>query len=182
MEAKAVAVEHEEKKSTFKPPEPDVNPIGHMLADYKEWVEQQQQKIDIEYDEEEDVFRVTRGDMIPVVVYPSEIDFKFYHDDQAVFVEAEIGPPGPIELDELMKFSGDELVLSRISQAERDEDDYMVVVEAALPVTMVEFPLLDLMVREVANIAADIRAQLGNGDTAAEEDDDEEEDPEDEEE
>ncbi|MCA9790160.1 MAG: hypothetical protein KC910_00130 [Candidatus Eremiobacteraeota bacterium] len=152
----------------------DLNPIGHMLDDYVAWVNDQGEgEVKVEYDEDDDSFRVIRNEADPVTIYSSEIDEQFYLEGQAVFVEAEVGTPNEtLNLADVMRFSGDELVLSRISLTERDEGEFMLVVEAALPTSMVEFGLLDLMVREVATIASDIRSQLPIGE-AEDADDDE---------
>lgn len=138
----------------------DVNPIGHMLDDYQEYVREAGGTIEIDYDEDDDSFDVVRGDGPGVVIYSSEIDGDFYHEGTAVFVEAEVGASAGVDLADVMRFSGDELVLSRISLSERGDDNYVIVVEAALPISLVDFPLFDLIVREVATIASDIRRQL----------------------
>ncbi|MGE0496099.1 MAG: hypothetical protein AB7S38_43240 [Vulcanimicrobiota bacterium] len=152
-----------------------------MLDDYVAWVNDQGEgEVKVEYDEDDDSFRVIRNEANPVTIYSSEIDHQFYLEGQAVFVEAEVGVPNEsLNLADVMRFSGDELVLSRISLTERDEGEFLLVVEAALPTSLVEFSLLDLMVREVATIASDIRSQLPIGD--AQEADDEEDDEEDDE-
>ena len=146
----------------------DMSVIGHLLDDYVEWVQNETDgAVSVDYLEDEDVFSLERGDGPPVAVFASEIDHKFYHEEQAVFIEAEVGEPfEELDLAVVMQFSGDELVLSRISLSERgDEDDgtqrRVIVVEAALPNSKVEFSLLDLMIREVATITNDLRSQLG---------------------
>ncbi len=149
-----------EETTTQTPP--DLNPLGHMLEDYQNWVNDHSEgEISVDYDDDDDSFRVVRQGRNPVVVYSSEIDHQFYHEGQAVFIEAEVGPPNEaLNLADVMRFSGDELVLSRISLSERGEDNYVLVVEAALPTSLVEFTLLDLLIREVATISNDIRKQL----------------------
>lgn len=142
--------------------------IGHLLDDYVEWVKNDSDgEIVVDYVEAEDVFSVARHEGPRVAVFSSEIDHKFYHEATALFIEAEIGElADDFDLGVVMQFSGDELVLSRISLSERGDEDEgtarrVLVVEAALPNSKIEFSLLDLMVREVSTIANDLRTQLG---------------------
>ncbi len=177
-----MTVEERKNKRTFIPPDPEQNPLGHMLADYAAWLEERNESIQIEYDEEFEEFQVTLEDALTVTVYPSEIDGDFYEDDQAVFVEAEIAQPDSVDLEELLTYSGDELVLSRISQTKNNRDQDVIVVEAALPLSKVSFSLFDLMVKEVASIAADIKEQLQETDEEEEKnnlEDDDNQEPED---
>lgn len=148
--------------------------IGHLLDDYQEWVGNSGTgTVQIDYIEDEDIFSVSRNSTPAVAVFPSEIDLKFYNEDQAVFVESEVGVvPEEFDLASVMQFSGDELVLSRISLSERDdEDSKTMVVEAALPNSMIDFALFDLVIREVATIANDLRNQLFSEDGAEESED-----------
>lgn len=140
----------------------DVHPLGHLLDDWAEWVSNQGQgSVTIEYDEDDDVFLVNR-DGRKAVLYTSDIDERFYGEGQALFAESEIGvPPAHLEWSQTLQFSGNELVLSRISLSDRDEKTVLLV-EGAVPLSKIEFPLFDLLVREVATIARDLRRHLGD--------------------
>jgi hypothetical protein len=169
----------------------DVHEIGHFLDDWAEWVANNAEgTLAIEYNEEDDSFRVSR-DGRKAVLYTSDIDAKFYGDSQALFAEAEIGvPPQHLDWSQTLQFSGNELVLSRISLTERDNATVLLV-EGAVPLSKIDFALFDLLVREVATIARDLRRHLadvlespdrGEAESADDEDDEDgEEDAEDEE-
>jgi hypothetical protein len=140
----------------------DIHPIGHLLDDWAEWVaDQGEGSVTIEYDEDDDAFLVSR-DGRKAVLYTSEIDERFYGDGQALFAEAEIGiPPQHLDWSQTLQFSGNELVLSRISLSDRDQNTVLLV-EGAMPLSKVDFPLFDLLVREVATIARDLRRHLAD--------------------
>lgn len=140
----------------------DVHPIGHLLDDWADWVAGNAEgSVSIEYDEDDDVFLVSR-DGRKAVLYTSDIDEKFYGDGQALFAEAEIGvPPEHLDWSQTLQFSGNELVLSRISLSDRDGKTVLLV-EGAMPLSKVDFPLFDLLVREVATIARDLRRHLAD--------------------
>lgn len=140
----------------------DVHPLGHLLDDWAEWVEQHGSgSVEIEYDEDDDSFLVTR-DGRKAVLYTSDIDESFYGEGQALFAESEIGvPPQHLDWSQTLQFSGNELVLSRISLSDRDENTVLIV-EGAVPLSKVDFPLFDLLVREVGTIARDLRKHLAD--------------------
>lgn len=140
----------------------DVHPLGHLLDDWAEWIEiHGTGSVAIEYDEDDDSFLVSR-DGRKAVLYTSDIDESFYGESQALFAESEIGvPPEHLDWSQTLKFSGNELVLSRISLSDRDESTVLIV-EGAVPLSKVEFPLFDLLVREVATIARDLRRHLAD--------------------
>lgn len=140
----------------------DVHPLGHLLDDWAEWVANHGQgSVVIEYDEDDDAFLVSR-DGRKAVLYTSDIDERFYGEGQALFAESEIGiPPQHLDWSQTLQFSGNELVLSRISLSDRD-DNTVLLVEGAVPLSKIEFPLFDLLVREVATIARDLRRHLAD--------------------
>jgi hypothetical protein len=152
------------------------HPIGEILDSWIEWVsEEGKGELSVEYDEDEDVFNVERDERT-AVIYTSDIDEDFYGDSQALFVESEIGaPPENLDLSQTLKFSGNELVLSRISLTDRHSKSILLV-EAAIPLKNVVTANFDLMVREVATIGRDLRKHLSG---VLEDDDDDEEDDED---
>lgn len=159
----------------------DVHPIGHLLDDWVEWVAANAEgSVSIEYEEDDDVFLVSR-DGRKAVLYTSDIDEKFYGDGQALFAEAEIGvPPQHLDWSQTLQFSGNELVLSRISLSDRDSNTVLLV-EGAMPLSKVDFPLFDLLVREVATIARDLRRHLADVLEVPPSKDDDDDDDEDEE-
>jgi hypothetical protein len=140
----------------------DVHPLGHLLDDWADWVANHAEgSVSIEYDEDDDSFLVSR-DGRKAVLYTSDIDERFYGDAQALFAEAEIGvPPQHLDWSQTLQFSGNELVLSRISLSDRD-DNTVLIVEGAMPLSKVDFPVFDLLVREVATIARDLRKHLAD--------------------
>lgn len=162
----------------------DVHPIGHILDDWAEWVSKDGEgELAVEYDEDDDVFNVTRNDR-KAVLFTSDIDEAFYGEAQALFVESEIGePPENLDLSQTLKFSGNELVLSRISLSDR-HDKTILLVESATPLSKIDFQSFDLMVREVSTIARDLRKHLSSvlkvSDEDGEEEDFEDDDDEDE--
>lgn len=138
----------------------DIHPLGHLLDDWAEWVaEHGKGPLTIEYDDAEDIFLVARQGR-RAVLYITEIDADFYGEERALVAEAEIGtPPANLNWNQTLKFSGNELVLSRISLVDRDERTVLLV-EGAVPLSRIDFPHFDLLVREVASIARDLRRQL----------------------
>lgn len=140
----------------------DVHPIGHTLDLWADWVaEHGEGSVTIEYEQDDDVFLVSR-DGRKAVLYTSDIDERFYGEAQALFAEAEIGiPPQHLDWSQTLQFSGNELVLSRISLSDRD-DNTVLLVEGAMPLSKVDFALFDLLVREVATIARDLRRHLAD--------------------
>lgn len=167
----------EEETKTFG----DSHPIGQLLDDWMEWVsEQEKGQLSVDYDEDEDIFNVVR-DNRKAVIFTSDIDEDFYGEEQALFVESEIGqPPENLDLSQTLKFSGNELVLSRISLSDR-ESKTILLVEGAIPISRIESATFDLLVREVATIARDLRKHLAGVLNIEDEDEgDAEEDEEDE--
>lgn len=131
-----------------------------LLKDYQDWLgtRDEPRTVTLTYDSEEDLWEVELPGQGSLVAYLSEIDGDFYGDATALFLECELGPPDPqTDLSKLLRFSGQELVLSRISLSERDEGEHVLVVESASPFSQIDFELLDLMVREVLAIATDVR-------------------------
>lgn len=156
----------------------DSHPVGSLLDEWVEWVEEEDKgSVELEYDEEEDIFKVLRDDR-KAVIFTSDIDEDFYGEPQALFVESEIGePPENLDLTQTLKFSGNELVLSRISLSDRHSSTFLIV-EAALPLSHVKPASFDLTVKEVATIARDLRKHLAGVLKTSEEDDDDEDDEE----
>lgn len=140
----------------------DSHPLGKLLDGWADWVaENKKGSLSIDYDEDDDVFAVSR-DGRKAVLYTSDIDERFYGEGQALFAESEIGiPPQHLDWSQTLQFSGNELVLSRISLSERD-DSTVLLVEGAVPISKIEFPLFDLLVREVATIGRDLRRHLAD--------------------
>lgn len=138
----------------------DIHPIGQLLDDWTDWViNEEESSISIKYDEDDDSFLVSR-DGRKAVLYTSDIDENFYGERKAIFVESEVGvPPQNLDWSQTLKFSGNELVLSRISLSERG-DNTVLIVEAAVPIEKLDFSIFDLMVKEVATIAKDLRNHL----------------------
>lgn len=160
----------------------DSHPIGEILDDWTDWVsENEEGDLSIDYDEDEDIFKLERDDR-NAVLFTSDIDEDFYGEAQSVFVESEIGPvPEALDLSQTLKFSGNELVLSRISLSDRD-DKTVLLVEGALPTSHITSGLLDLLVKEVSTIARDLRKHLASVlETDEVEDDDDDDDEDDEE-
>lgn len=162
----------------------DTHPIGQILDDWSNWVKTEGKgDLSITYDEDEDIFALDR-DGRKAVLYLSDIDEDFYGEAQAVFVESEIGePPTNLDWSQTLKFSGNELVLSRISLTDRNGKTILLV-ESATPTSQIAAARFDLMVKEVATIAKDLRKHLaGVLKTTAQDDDldDEDEDGDDDE-
>lgn len=136
------------------------HPIGEILDAWVSWVDENGDgELDIDYDDEEDVFNIDR-DGRKAVVFTSDIDEAFYKDSEAIFIESVIGiPPENLDLSQTLKFSGNELVLSRISLSDRHSKTYLLV-EAAVPISRFLPANFDLMVREVATIGRDLRKHL----------------------
>ncbi len=140
----------------------DVHPLGHLLDEWAEWVTNEGEgSLSISYDQDDDSFLVNRNGR-EAVLYTSEIDGDFYGDAQALFAESEVGiAPANLNWAQTLVFSGNELVLSRISISVRD-DKPILLVEGAFPHSKVtDFALFDLLVREVSTIGRDLRKQLG---------------------
>lgn len=169
------STENEKTESESPQKFADTHPIGAVLDEWAEWVSSQDKgSLSIRYDQGEDVFSVVRKDR-KAVIYTADIDEEFYGEAQAVFVESEIGePPDNLDLSQTLKFSGNELVLSRISLSDRHSSTYLIV-EAAIPTSHVKSPSFDLTVLEVATIARDLRKHLGAVLKSTPADDDEEE-------
>ena len=138
------------------------HPIGELLDSWISWVSDEGKgDIFVDYDEDEDVFNVDRNDR-EAVVYTSDIDEEFYGDSQAIFIETIIGkPPENLDLSQTLKFSGNELVLSRISLTERHSKS-LLLVESAIPISRFLPANFDLMVREVSTIGRDLRTHLSD--------------------
>lgn len=136
------------------------HPVGKLIDDWTDWVSQEKKgDLKVAYDDEEDIFQITRNDR-SAVVFTSDIDESFYGESQALFVESEIGQvPVNLDLSQTLKFSGNELVLSRISLSDRDGKTILLV-EGAVPVSKVESSIFDLLVQEVSTIARDLRKHL----------------------
>ena len=130
-----------------------------LLKDYQEWLSQQDEprQATVTYDADDDLWEVDLPGQGSLVAYLSDIDSEFYNEGTAIFLECELGPPDPqTDLSKLLLFSGKECVLSRLSLSDR-EDGNVLVVEAATPFSQVDFAVLDMMIREVLAIAADVK-------------------------
>ncbi len=150
--------EEDEEQETFA----GKHPIGELLDSWISWVtDEGKGDIFVDYDDEDDVFNVDRNDR-EAVIYTSDIDEDFYGDSQAIFIESIIGkPPENLDLSQTLKFSGNELVLSRISLTERHSKS-LLLVESAIPISRFLPANFDLMVREVATIGRDLRKHLAD--------------------
>lgn len=143
-----------------------INSWAAWIADEKKG------KLTIDYDADEDVYLVKR-DGRKAVIYTSDIDEDFYGDSQAIFVETEIGePPANLDWSQTLKFSGSELVLSRISLTPR-HNKTMLIVEGAMPLSTLQNASFDLLVKEVATIGRDLRRHLAGVMNTETDDDDE---------
>lgn len=150
--------EEDEEQETFA----GKHPIGELLDSWISWVtDEGKGDIFVDYDDDDDVFNVDRNDR-EAVIYTSDIDEDFYGDSQAIFIESIIGkPPENLDLSQTLKFSGNELVLSRISLTERHSKS-LLLVESAIPISRFLPANFDLMVREVATIGRDLRKHLAD--------------------
>lgn len=140
----------------------DTHPIGKFIDEWCQWVKDNERgEVVVDYEEDDDIFKVSRDDRA-AVVFTADIDEEFYSEATALFVESEIGQvPENLDLSQTLKFSGNELVLSRISLNDR-EGKTILLVEAATPVSKVEASVFDLMVKEVSTIARDLRKHLSS--------------------
>lgn len=154
----------------------DNHPVGKLIDEWADWVSREKKgDLEVVYDEDEDIFKVARNERT-AVVFTSDIDEEFYGEAQALFVESEIGQvPVNLDLSQTLKFSGNELVLSRISLSDRDGKTVLLV-EGAVPVSKVESSVFDLLVQEVSTIARDLRKHLAS---VLKDDEDEDEDDDD---
>ena len=150
--------EEDEEQETFA----GKHPIGELLDSWISWVSDEGKgDVFVDYEEDEDVFNVDRNDR-EAVIYTSDIDEEFYGDSQAIFIESIIGkPPENLDLSQTLKFSGNELVLSRISLTERHSKS-LLLVESAIPISRFLPANFDLMVREVSTIGRDLRKHLAD--------------------
>ena len=150
--------EEDEEQETFA----GKHPIGELLDSWITWVSDEGKgDVFVDYDDDEDVFNVDRNDR-EAVIYTSDIDEEFYGDSQAIFIESIIGkPPENLDLSQTLKFSGNELVLSRISLTERHSKS-LLLVESAIPISRFLPANFDLMVREVSTIGRDLRKHLAD--------------------
>ena len=158
----------QEEQKTFG----DSHAIGELLDQWSAWVtENDKGDLSLNYDEDEDIFNAER-DGRPAVIFTSDIDEDFYGEAESVFVESEIGPvPEALDLSQTLKFSGNELVLSRISLSDRNEKTVLLV-EAAVPRSHITSSFFDLIVKEVSTIARDLRKHLASVLELEEEDED----------
>ena len=137
--------------------------VKSLMGDYAEWLSSKEgarpQKLN--YVEEEDLFEVDLGDPYPSVgVYLGEIDEEFSGEKMAFFVECPLGPPDPsLDFNKLLSFFSEQSVLCRLTL--RTDDEPQLVVEAALPLSTVEFELVDVLIREVAAIGGEMEDFLG---------------------
>ena len=150
--------DEDEEQETFA----GKHPIGELLDSWIAWVSDQGKgDVFVDYEDDEDVFNVDRNDR-EAVIYTSDIDEEFYGDSQAIFVESIIcKPPENLDLSQTLKFSGNELVLSRISLTERHSKS-LLLVESAIPISRFLPTNFDLMVREVSTIGRDLRKHLAD--------------------
>ena len=152
--------DEDEEQETFA----GKHPIGELLDSWIAWVSDQGKgDVFVDYEDDEDVFNVDRNDRdADGRRDTSDIDEEFYGDSQAIFVESIIGkPPENLDLSQTLKFSGNELVLSRISLTERHSKS-LLLVESAIPISRFLPTNFDLMVREVSTIGRDLRKHLAD--------------------
>lgn len=138
---------------------PEQSRLKDMLNDFQEWrLSKALANLNVKWVEEEDSWELTQGDVLPpVYVYLSDIDNDFYHEHAGVFVECQVGAVGKdTDLGRYLRFAGSEMVLSRLSLRTEDEEEPLLVVEAACPFSLVRFEFLELMIQEVAAIGADL--------------------------
>lgn len=155
--------ENETPETSDQSPDTSANQTSHyidFLDEWAKWVEDNERgTLEVQYNKDEDVYSVERDER-EAVVYTSDIDEEFYGEAQALFVESEIGePPTNLDLSQTLKFSGNELVLSRISLSERNSKT-LLIVEAATPISHLAPANFDLAVKEVSTIARDLRKHL----------------------
>lgn len=73
-----------------------------------------------------------------------------------VFIECQVGEiSADTNIQKYLAFTGSEMVLSRLSLRTEDENP-LLVVEAACPYGLVRFELLEMLIQEVAAIGADL--------------------------
>lgn len=138
---------------------PEQSRLNEMLNDFQEWrLSKALANLKVKFIEEEEAWELSQGDVLPpVLVYLSDIDNEFYHEHAGVFVECQVGAVSKdTDLSRYLSFAGSEMVLSRLSLRTEDEEEPLLVVEAACPFTLVRFEFLELMIQEVAAIGADL--------------------------
>ncbi|HXE72988.1 MAG TPA: hypothetical protein VNO81_10035 [Candidatus Nitrosotenuis sp.] len=159
--------EDEELEEGWQPTLPSVyagpDALASFLEDYREYKQARGEDLAFRWDEDEQVFRTEIGG-VEVTVYLAEIDADFYGDAEALVAEAEVGPAED-DLAELLRFADEELVLTRLALGERAQGEELLV-QAGLPVSRWSFELVDMMLREVASVAAELRedSELEEGD------------------
>lgn len=137
---------------------PEQSRLNDMLRDFQEWrLSKGLGAFAIKFVEDEEAWEIGLGtDLPPILVYLSDIDADFYHEHAAVFIECQVGEISPdTNIQKYLAFAGTEMVLSRLSLRTEDENPLMVV-EAACPFGVVRFELLELLLQEVAAIGADL--------------------------
>ena len=85
-ETKDPSEENQETTQDESSTEP--NPVKDFLDGWEKWVEEESKgSLELDYDEDEDIYSVERDER-KAVVFTSEIDEDFYGESQALFVEA----------------------------------------------------------------------------------------------
>lgn len=139
------------------PPPESLDHIIDELIDYKE---ERGEDLEVEWLPEDGVFRVVRGADGEVDIMVVEIDSGFYGENEAVVVEAEVGPLGDAtDLAELLRFAEEEMVFARIALAEGGDGEDLLVVQAASPMSQLASAQLDGMIREVAALSRELREE-----------------------
>lgn len=133
--------------------------LENLLADLAEWREECGAPVVLERERGGEAYRIRGDEVVPVEISTVEIDEEFYGEEEAVAVEAVIGPLEEDEdTEELLRFADAELVCARLGLGERGGREVLIV-EAALPFSRLTLELLDLMIREVASIAGELREE-----------------------
>lgn len=138
---------------------PEQSRLNEMLKDFQEWRLSKHlgMALKVNFVSEEDAWELNLGEVLPsVYVYLSDIDNDFYHEHAGVFVECQVGAVGnDTDLGRYLRFAGSEMVLSRLS-LRTDDEEPLLIVEAACPFGLLRFEMLELMIQEVAAIGADL--------------------------
>lgn len=137
---------------------PEQSRLNDMLKDFQEWrLSKGLGAFAIKFVEEEEAWEINLSSELPqILVYLSDIDSEFYHEHAAVFVECQVGEISEsTNVQKYLAFAGSEMVLSRLSLRTEDENP-LLVVEAACPYGLLRFELFEVLLQEVAAIGADL--------------------------
>lgn len=137
---------------------PEQSRLNDMLKDFQEWrLSKGLGAFAIKFVDEEEAWEISLGSELPsILVYLSDIDADFYHEHAAVFIECQVGEiSAETNIQKYLAFAGSEMVLSRLSLRTEDENP-LLVVEAACPYGLLRFELMEMLIQEVAAIGADL--------------------------